>query len=367
MPSTSVSLRRIKRNKGYVYQIDYRVNGKRIREVVGPDRRTAELKKATVQQDLLLGKLKLPNANRKALPLKTLIAEFLQSRKGHVRSPSLKRYSSYTSRLVEFFEDFLPIQAADVRLIERKHLQEFLTASEEGVNAWAKKTLNGAISFYRTVFSYAVENGHCDQNPMQKLQEFRLPTGGKRDFYSDEELAKLWATVDPHWRPCLEFIANTGLRKGEMINLTWGSVNLDPADPRITVESSEEWETKSGKSRVIPLNDRALQIILSVQGRHEKYVFTSKTNKRIHPDEPYHALKVALDKLGLEGDVHKLRHTTGSMLAMKGVSPFAIKDLLGHSDLKTTQIYTHTSPEHLRHAVKQLEQPGQIQKSDGTI
>ena len=242
-----------------------------------------------------------------------------------------------------------------------------MSDSQEGEDAWSKKTLNGAIKFYRTVFSYAMENGHCEQNPMLKLQEFRLPTGGKRDFYSDDELVKIWATVDPHWRLCLEFIANTGLRKGEMINLTWDSVNLDPADPRITVESSEEWETKSGKSRIIPLNNRALDIIKAVQGKHDKYVFTSKTNKKIHPDEPYHALKTALDKLGLEGDVHKLRHTTGSMLAMKGVSPFAIKDLLGHSDLKTTQIYTHTSSEHLRHAVKQLDQPGQIQTTDGTI
>ena len=52
MPSTSVNLKRLKRGKGYVYQIDYRVNGKRIREVVGTDKRTAELKRATIQQDL---------------------------------------------------------------------------------------------------------------------------------------------------------------------------------------------------------------------------------------------------------------------------------------------------------------------------
>ena len=59
MASTSVNLTKIKRDKGTVYQIDYRINRKRIREVVGPDRRTAELKRATTAQALIEGKLGL--------------------------------------------------------------------------------------------------------------------------------------------------------------------------------------------------------------------------------------------------------------------------------------------------------------------
>ncbi len=354
MPSTSVNLKRVRRGKGFVYQIDYRVNGKRIREIVGSDKRTAQLKRATIQQDLILGKLNLPSPDRNPISLRSLADQFLQSKKGEVRAASLQRYSNYSSRLVEFFERFLPLQAADVSLIERKHVREFIDSMQEGDDAWAKKTLNGAIKLCRTIFAIALENKQCEENPMSRFKEFRLPAPGKRDFYSDEELLKIWETVDPHWRNCLEFIANTGLRKGEMINLTWDNVSLDSADPRITVASSEEWETKSGKSRIIPLNSRALEIIQSVRGKHPKYVFTSTTNKKMHPDEPYHALKDALSKLGLEGDVHKLRHTTGSKLAMHGVDPFAIKDLLGHSDIKTTQIYTHTSSEHLRDAVKKL-------------
>jgi site-specific recombinase XerD len=354
MPSTSVNLKRLKRGKGHVYQIDYRVKGKRIREVVGTDKRTAELKRATIQQDLILGKLNLPGPTRKTVTLRALADSFLQSKKGEVRATSLQRYSNYSSRLVDFFESFLPIQAADVSLIERKHMREFLDSMQEGDDAWAKKTLNGAIKFCRTLFAFAMEDKYCEENPMSKLKEFRLPETGRRDFYTDEELGKIWETVEPHWRGCLEFIANTGLRKGEMINLTWDDVSLDPVDPRITVASSDEWETKSGKSRVIPLNSRALEIIQSVRGKHPKYVFTSVTNKKMHPDEPYHALKAALSKLGLEGDVHKLRHTTGSKLAMQGVDRFAIMNLLGHSDVETTQIYVHSSSEHLRDAVKKL-------------
>jgi site-specific recombinase XerD len=58
--------------------------------------------------------------------------------------------------------------------------------------------------------------------------------------------------------------------------------------------------------------------------------------------------------LGLEGDVHRLRHTYASRLEMKGVDLLSIKTLMGHTDLKTTQIYAHLAPQHLRDVVKVL-------------
>ena len=354
MPSTKVNLKKIKRQKGYVYQIDYRINGKRIREVVGSDKQTAILKQATVQQDLILGKLNLPNAKRKRISLQALSEEFLSMKKGEVRSNSLKRYTDYLSPIVAFFQDFLPVQAADVRLIEHKHIREFLDSVQSREDGWSKKTLDGAIKLYRTFFTYALEAKYCDQNPMTKVKEAKLSSPGKRDFFSDDELEKIWQTVDPHWRPCLEFTVHTGLRKGEMINLTWDNVSADPKDPKVTVASSEDWSTKSGQSRVIPLNARAAEILKAQKGLHKTYVFTSRTGKKIHPDEPYHALKKALQELDLKGDVHKLRHTFGSKLAMLNVDLVAIKELLGHSDLQTTMLYTHSSGEHLRNAVDKL-------------
>ena len=354
MPSTKVNLKRIKRGKGYVYQIDYRLNGNRIREIVGSDKNTALLKQATVQQDLPLGKLNLPNPNRKRISLEALADEFLSTKKGEVRASSLKRYTDYLSPLVAFFKEFFPVQAADVSLIEHKHMREYLDSMQATEGGWSKKTLNGAIKLYRPFFTYALETKYCDQNPMTKVKEAKLPGPGKRDFFSDNELEKIWQTVIPHWRHCLEFMVHTGLRKGEMINLTWDNVSVDPKDPKVTMASSEDWSTKSGKSRVIPLNARAVDILKSQKGQHKTYVFTSRTGKKIHPDEPYNALKKALQKLDLKGDVHKLRHTFGSKLAMLNVDVVAIKELLGHSDLQTTMLYTHSSGEHLRNAVDKL-------------
>jgi len=355
MPSTKVNLKKIKRAKGYVYQIDYRVNGKRIREVVGSDRSTALLKQATVQQDLLLGKLNLPNPDRKKISLEALAEEFLSMKKGEVRPTSLKRYDDYLSPFVVFFKNFLPVHAADVRLIENRHIREFLDFVQTRENGWSKKTLNGSIRLYRTFFTYALETRYCDQSPMTKVKEAKLPPGDRKPF-SDDELEMIWQTVDPHWRPCLEFIAHTGLRKGEMINLVWENVNLNPKDPTITIAPREDWSPKSGKTLEIPLNPKALEIVEARKGHHKTYVFTSRTGKKIHPDEPYHALKAALEKLDLEGTVHTLRHTFCSRLGVLGVDLKTITELLGHSDLKTTMIYLHTNKDHLRKAVDKLSE-----------
>ena len=153
----------------------------------------------------------------------------------------------------------------------------------------------------------------------------------------------------------LKFIVHTGLRKGEWINLRWYNVILDGENPSIAIVSSGSWKTKTGESRVIPLNKTALEIIKKQKGRNKEYVFTSKNGSTIHPDKPYHSLKTALKNLGLHGDVHKLRHTFASNLVMKKRPLYDVQRLLGHRDIQTTMIYAHLSPDYLKESVKKLE------------
>ena len=145
------------------------------------------------------------------------------------------------------------------------------------------------------------------------------------------------------------------MRKGELINLTWKNVNLKKGEETITVISSDEFRTKTGKKRTIPLKEEAVKILKEQKGKNIKYVFISREGKKIHPKKPYHAIKKALEKANLEGDVHELRHTMASHAVMKGVSIYEVKELLGHQDIKTTMIYAHLSPTTLRSAIDKLE------------
>ena len=359
MATSRVTLRLIKRKKQSLYQLDYSVDGRRIRQTVGPNKRDAELVRAKIQSDLLLGRFQIGTSAKASASLAAATVAFLKTKKNRIKSTSLTRYQNYFARLQSFFTSLFPPAAKNIRLIQPGYLEDFI---ENAINPqdprerpWSEATVNDGIRAVKALFKFAEEQGYLDRNPAKSLKAIRERSRGKADFFSDDELARIWTTIDPHWVDPLKFIAETGLRKGELISLTWDRVNLNPGQEQITVESTDDFETKTGNSRSIPLTTTAIKIIEGRRGKHTTLVFTSKEGKEIHPDKIYHALKETLGKLGLQGDVHKLRHTYASRLNMKGFDTFSIMTLLGQTDQKTTQIYVHLSPAHLRDAVSKLE------------
>ena len=340
-----------------VFYLDYRVGGKRFRPKVGTNKKDAELVRGKVEREILLGTYQI-TLMKSSISLTALVEEFLDSKMNTVRKTSGHRYRNYLEPLCKYFEKAFPSVTGDIRLIEPKYLRKFIDDSiESGVSAskkWSKRTANDAINIIRSLFKFGVESEYLTKNPALKLQSLKVASTGKADFFSDDELQAIWSKLDAHWVDPLKFISLTGLRKAELINLRWENVDLTQRKEQITIESYDDWETKTGNSRIIPLNAEAVAIVKRWKGKHPTYVFTSLKNKVIHPDKIYQALKKALAKLNLEGDVHKLRHTFASKLAMSGVELVTIKEILGHSDLKTTQIYAHVSPQHVRDAVGKL-------------
>ena len=357
MATSKVSLRSKTARGKTVFYLDYRVNGKRFRPKVGPNKRDAELIRAKIEREILLGTYQV-SVSKKAIGLGGLIDEFLDARKHSIRESSLHRYRNYFDPLRSYFEKSFPAVTADVSLIETKYLRKFIDDAVEGRamagKKWSRRTGNDAIKIYRSLFKFAIDEGYLTKNPAAKVDPMRVPSTGKADFFTDDELEPVWKIIDPHWVDPLKFILNTGLRKAELINLRWSAVNLTSGQEQITVESCDDWETKTGNSRMIPLNEEAIEIVGRQMGKNPEFVFTSPTGKTIHPDKIYHAFKTALAKCNVEGDVHKLRHSFASNLTMKGVDLASVAQLLGHTDVKTTQIYTHLSPSHIREAVGKL-------------
>jgi len=359
MTSPKINLKKIKRQKGYVYQLDYRLNGKRIRHSIGLDKKEAELIKTQLQKEFLLGNFNLSTTKQKRISLNELSEEFFKAKKNIIRDSSLNRYRSYFEKLSSFFSAYFPSVYADVTKIESKYVKEFIDIVLEGRDKdqkkWEKKTINECTKFLKSLFKFGVENDLLNEIPLKKIPILKVSKNGKADYFSDDEIENIFNKIDPYWLAPMRFMLNTGLRKGEMINLKWDNVLLQKENSTITISSTDDWETKTETSRNIPLNKIAIEILEQQKGKHKEYVFTNKSNKKMHPDEPYHALKKALHALGLKGDVHKLRHTFASRLVMKGVDLYTVKELLGHSDIETTQIYAHLSQQHLQTAVAKLE------------
>jgi integrase len=363
MAVPKVKLRERKDTKGVSYFIDYTVNGKRHRQNVGTNRKTALEICQNVQAKLSLGQFDIYTQAENIISLKDLIKNFLTSKRNHIRASSLKRYQNYLEKFLEYMNTYFPAPSLNVKEIKTTYIDEcfnyFLENEITNKKRWEPKTVNGLRAILIQLFSYGIKQEYLSSNPAKDTKTFRENGKNTVEYFTDEELEKIWNELDDYWVEPLKFILHTGLRKGEWINLIWKNVKLSGENPSITIVSSGFWQTKTGESRVIYLNQTALEIIKKQKGRNSEYVFTQNNGSKIHPDRPYHALKKALKNLGLEGDIHKLRHTFASKLVMKGESLYTVSKLLGHSDIQTTQIYAHLAPDYLKSAVDKLDEEGE--------
>ena len=154
-----------------------------------------------------------------------------------------------------------------------------------------------------------------------------------------------------HLKPMVIISLNTGLRRGELLSLTWS--NFDETSRQLTISGGN---AKSGKTRHIPLNSEAWTAL--VQWRQQQpdghsLVFPAATGKRIVD------VKTAWNRVIEDAKIedfrwHDMRHDFASQLVMAGVDLNTVRELLGHADLTMTIRYAHLAPEHKAAAVEKL-------------
>lgn len=319
---------------GISYYLDFTLIGTRRRITVGTNKKNAEEIRREYDAKLLLGQFDISPLDKKNISLNELSNNFLSSKRNHIRPSSLKRYKNYLDKFLELMNQLFPAPSCNVRDIKTNYIEEIFNHLLENKitngKKWEPKTVNGLRTILIQLFDDSIKQGYLTTNIAKNTKPFKVIKQSIVEYFTDEELEKIWKELDDYWVEPLKFIVLTGLRKGEWINLRWNNVVLDGDNPRIAIVSSDSWKTKTGESRVIPLNKPAVEIIKKQKGRHKEYVFTSVNGAKIHPDKPYHSLKTALKNLGLKGDVHKLRHTFASRLVMKGRSLYEVQKLLGH-------------------------------------
>lgn len=354
----------LKRKKGNAYGVDYMLNGKRIREIVAHDKNNAKIIAAQRQNELTLGIHGIRPPNSKIISLKEMLSNYLSSKKGTIRPSSYDRYVNYFTVFEKFMYKYFTDACSDIGKINSKYLQEcFTRLSTEKVTkskSWQPSTINILRELLAEIFNSAIKNKYISENPVDATRPLDVPQKDTLRFYSKEQFKEIVNNLDAQWIPFINFLNATGLRKGEVINLTWNNVSLDQNSPFVRIPI-----TKGGRVQTIRLTTQAVRILKAQQGKSKTYVFPNNNGGILRKAAPNEALKKALDKVGIKGTIHMFRHTFASNFLMDRVG--SLNDLanyLSHADTETTKIYAHLSAEYQADIVKRLEksQEGVIEK-----
>ncbi len=212
----------------------------------------------------------------------------------------------------------------------------------------ADATVNREIATFKHMLNKAVEWGLLETSPFTRGKRLLFRENNHRlRFLSEMEVEALLKVCPPHLKPIVEAAIHTGMRRGEILSLGWEQIR----NGLIYLT-----ETKSGKARQIPINDRLGQLLRELRQKNQlksQYVFCGPDGKRLF--WVTRSFNTACRKAGLENfRFHDLRHTFASHLVMKGASLKAVQELLGHADLKMTMRYAHLSQGHLKDSVNLL-------------
>lgn len=269
----------------------------------------------------------------------------------------LNQFLSYCSGLQECEPDDVDLAAVD-RLSIRLWLGEW---TESGA---ARSSIARKAASVRSFFRFAFKRGHIDKNPAGLLvipkKNRQLPTIVRPEEISRMmELAGGESPVELQERAILELFYGTGIRLSELTGLDLEDLNLRLG--QVTVLG------KGNRERISPLGRRASEALNShLERRQELFgprtdsdarraLFLAAGGQRIYPRAVQKLVRRYLEMTSevTQKSPHVLRHSFASHMLDAGADIRMIKEFLGHADLSATQIYTHTSVEHLKNVYEQ--------------
>ncbi len=212
------------------------------------------------------------------------------------------------------------------------------------------------LSSFRRFFRYLLREGVMRDDPTAQIAMPKIGRSLPKSLSEDEVESLLSAPLvsDPlghRDRTMLEVLYATGLRVSELVNLKYAAVNMNQGVIRIT--------GKGGRERLIPLGEESLRWLQDFMrgprneillDRTTDYLFPTRRGDRMTRQAFWHIIKRYARKSSIDRDLspHTLRHAFATHLLNHGADLRVVQMLLGHSDLSTTQIYTHVARERLK-------------------
>lgn len=276
---------------------------------------------------------------------------------------TLIAYKNDIQQFLKYIEQAYDL--TDLALVRHLHVRSWIVELiQSGI---AARSVNRKLSALKTYFRFLLKRGHVQHNPMLKVI---APQTGKRlpVFVHKEKVSNLLDHTEfgegypaSRDKTIMEVLYSTGMRRSELIGLQKGDIDFDRQSLKVL--------GKGGKERLIPFGPKLSAILKGyLQLRKETFeaagnhLFLTDKGKVLYPKFVYRLVKKHLSAVTTleQRSPHVLRHSFATHLSDNGADLNAIKELLGHSNLAATQIYTHNSIERLKEVYRQAHP-----KSDG--
>jgi integrase len=320
--------------------------GQQVRKSTGtPDKRLAEAILGKLKVQIIEGKyFDKPREDTKTFA--DLMDRYLTehaSRRAHYR-----RYVNMVTNLKSFFGNpkLGTVTPKTIVAFKNKRYADGVTPA----------TINRELAVLKKAFNLACREWEwATDNPVCRVSMEREDNTRDR-WLTEEEEARLLATAVPWVRDLILFATNTGMRRGEILGLTWAGVDF-------TRRTVTVLRSKNGERRTIPMNQTVLDVLAE---KHEQtdisnrsginLVFSSEAATPLDGSNLRRGFNCALKTARIEDfHFHDLRHTFATRLVQAGVDLYKVQRLLEHKSPNMTQRYAHHYPESLRDGVEILD------------
>ena len=339
---------------GFTYYLLYTdENGKRRQKSLGhSDKRKAERQRAKFERHLRMG-----NVEQCSLTLEELLKDYLERTRTQIEE-STANSASY--RMKDFIAAVGNVRSDAVTYRHAERFQQYCI--DKGLSP---ASANTHIKMVRRIFSLAVKRGQIEKNPFDGISLLKVPHGLVR-LVTEKEFQRILnaAAQEPIWNARILLAKTSGLRRGEILNLTLNDVDFAKGkivvQPKLNTKFTWRWVVKDKERREAPLVEEAAKILIRLQEkmpdgqpylllppeRYQHLIRLKEAGQLIDrvckcPDNNFRRNWLHLCKKASIEDLtfHDLRATCITEWFEQGMMPHEVQRLAGHSSIETTMKY----------------------------
>lgn len=271
--------------------------------------------------------------------------EFLEVEKGL----SSNTVDAYRNDLIFFFDFCTERGINEINDIERTDINSYIMKLRD--KKYSSSSVVRKIASLRGFYKWFCANEYGTKNPTQTLERPKLPKKLPKVMTIEELNCILSSNLNKEESVIVELLYGCGLRVSELVNLKLNNIDIN--------SKYVQCYGKGSKERIVPFGQKAKEalkkymtyrenLILRNNLKNYKYLFVKENGKRLTRQDVYNFIRKQGEKIHKHISPHTLRHSFATHLLENGADLRVVQELLGHSDVSTTQLYTHITKKRLK-------------------